>query len=102
MASLNHRNGKCNNKPKKKSGFQRDSNPWPLVIAAVLYHLSYEDPYNGIRPVSFINCLITVLHSLRDALIWLKPGNNFSPLSEVSYQLPGAHQLLHLHNTNNN
>ena len=31
--------------PKKMSGLQRDLNPPPLVSAALLYHLSYEDPY---------------------------------------------------------
>ena len=36
-------------KPKKNSGSQRDSNPWPLRSAAVLFQLSYEDPYSECR-----------------------------------------------------
>ena len=36
-------------KPKKNSGSQRDSNPWPLRSAAVLFQLSYEDLYSECR-----------------------------------------------------
>ena len=55
-------------KPKKNSGFQRDSNPWPLRSAAVLFQLSYEDPYTEYTPtmlcisavhIIFINKLAT-------------------------------------------
>ena len=55
-------------KPKKNSGSQRDSNPWPLRSAAVLFQLSYEDAYTECRPtmlcisavyIIFINKLAT-------------------------------------------
>ena len=39
------------------SGLQRDLNPIGLCVsAAVLYQLSYEDPYVGSRPICGIHC----------------------------------------------
>ena len=47
----------CENSPKKRfSGLQRDSNPWPLRFsAAVLFQLSYEDPYTGGWPIYWVH-----------------------------------------------
>ena len=36
---------------KSFSWLQRDFNQWPLRRAAVLYQLSYEDPYTESRPI---------------------------------------------------
>ena len=38
-----------------RAGLQRDSNPWPLRHAAVLYQLTYEDPYTGGRPIYWVH-----------------------------------------------
>ena len=42
----------------RKKGFsrlQRDSNPFLCVRAAVLYQLSYKDPYTGGRPIYWVH-----------------------------------------------
>ena len=41
--------------PKNIFGASTDSNPWPLVSAAVLHQLSYEGPYVGSRPIYWIH-----------------------------------------------
>ena len=56
---MNRNLSNCEDSPKKIfSGLQRDSNPWPLVSAAVLSQVSYEDAYTGGWPANLLTAIV--------------------------------------------